>query len=237
MTLKILNLNIWNYTNFQERKPKIINFIKKNNPDVIVLQEVRDDIQFNKKGDNQAKQLNKELNYPEYAFYPVADKQKERPEKYKNYCIEGTAILSKFPIVKTEKIKLKKHPEDRYSSGNLYVQIKTERKVVDILGVHFSNSDLFSLLHLIETLKWINNRKIKPIIVGDFNMWHNDWLNDLTEENYTSSMKFKEYISYPLRKWTLDYILIPKNFKFKSFECVEEELSDHRALTAEINID
>ena len=56
--VKVLNLNLWNYNNFEERKPKIIAFIKKHNPDIIVFQEVRDDLQFNKKGNNQAKQLN-----------------------------------------------------------------------------------------------------------------------------------------------------------------------------------
>jgi len=79
--IKIFNLNLWNYTNWKERELKILEIIKKQNPDVITLQEVRDDIQFNKKRDNQAKQLNRELNYPYYAFYPVTDKQKERPEK------------------------------------------------------------------------------------------------------------------------------------------------------------
>src|SRR3989344_9682137 len=106
--MKILNLNLWNYNNFDSRKSKIIKFIKKNNPDLVTLQEVRDDIKFNKKGNNQAKQLNRELNYPYYEFYPVTDKRKERPKKYKNYCIEGIAILSKFPILKVERKKLKK---------------------------------------------------------------------------------------------------------------------------------
>jgi len=116
--LKILNLNIWNYNNWEDRYPKIIQYIKKNNPDIITLQEVRDDVMFNKKGNNQAKQINKKLNYPYQAFSFGADKQKERPEKYKNYCIEGTAVLSKFPILKIEKKALQKHKDDRYSCEN-----------------------------------------------------------------------------------------------------------------------
>lgn len=233
--VKILNLNLWNYNHFGDRKPKILNFIRKNNPEIVAFQEVRDDTGFNKKGDNQAKQLNKELKFPYYAFYPTTNKQKERPEKYKNYCIEGTAVLSKYPILKFEGIKLKKQKEDRYNCGNLYVKIKA-KKIIDLIVVHFSNSDLFSLLHLIETLKWVSGKKIKPIILGDFNMRHSEWLHDLIEGDYTSSLKYKKYLSYPPDKWTLDYILIPKKFKFKSFECSEEELSDHRALIAEISL-
>ena len=233
--VKILNLNLWNYNEFNTRKPKIINCIKRQNPDIIAFQEIRDDIQFNKKGDNQAKQLNRELKYPYYEFYPVTDKRKERPEKYKNYCIEGTAVLSKFPILKVEKNKLEKQEEDRYTCGNLYVQIKAE-KIIDIIVVHFSNTDLYSLLHLLETLKYIKEKKIKPIILGDFNIRHPDWLHDITEEEYLSSMKYKKYISYPPAKYTLDYILIPKKFKFKSFDCLGENLSDHKVLIAEINV-
>src|SRR3989344_7733486 len=209
MELKMLNLNIWKYNKWNERRPKIVKFIKKHNPDVVALQEVRDDIQFNKKGDNQAKQLNRELNYPYYAFYPVTDKQRERPEKYKNYCIEGTAILSKFPIIKVERKKLQKHKQDRYTCGNLYIKIKAE-KIIDLIIVHFSNSNYFSLLHLLETLKDVKKRGIKPIIIGDFNIIDSYVLHELTENEFHSSLKFKKYVSYPAKNETLDYILIPK---------------------------
>jgi len=233
--VKIFNLNLWNYTNWEERKPKILESINKHNPDIITLQEVRDDPKFNKKKENQAKILKRELNYPYHAFYAVTNKHKERPEKYKTYCIEGTAVLSKFPILKVEKIKLQKHKSDRYTCGNLQVKIKAE-KVIDLIIVHFSNNDYFSLLQLIETLKDIRNKKLKPIIVGDFNIIDSYVLINLTNEEYFNSFKFKKYISFPSKKETLDYILIPKKFKFKKLNCLEENLSDHRALVAEINL-
>lgn len=233
--IKVLNLNLWNYNEFETRKQKIIEVIKERNPDIITLQEVRDDIKFNKKGDNQADQLNIELNYPYLEFYAVTDKQKERPEKYKDYCVEGTAVLSKFPIVKVEKYQLKKQDEDRYTCGNLYVRIKAE-KPIDLIVVHFSNTDLYSLLHILETLRWIKKKKIKPIILGDFNIRHQEWLHDLIEGEYLSSMKYKKYLSYPPANYTLDYILLPNGLKFKKFECLEENLSDHKALYAEVII-
>jgi|SRR3989344_5618355 len=233
--IKIFNLNLWNYTNWEERVSKIINLIKNHDPDIVTLQEVRDDINFNRKGDNQAKQLNRELKYPYYAFYPVTNKQKERPEKYKDYCIEGTAVLSKFPILKAERRELQKHKDDKYTCGNLYVKIKAKR-VIDLIVVHFSNSNYFSLLHLLETLRNIDKRKIRPIIVGDFNIIDSYVLHELTEDEYTSSLKFKKYLSYPPANYTLDYILIPKKFKFLSVDCLKENISDHRALVAKIKI-
>tara|TARA_Y100000310_G_scaffold343922_1_gene453949 strand:- start:1773 stop:2492 length:720 start_codon:yes stop_codon:yes gene_type:complete len=232
-SIKILNLNLWNYSNWENRERKIVRFIKKHDPDVVVLQEVRDDIKLNKKGDNQARQLNRDLGFPHYAYYSVTDKRKERPEKYKTYCREGSAILSKFPILKINRKKLQKHKDDRYTCGNLHVKIKAN-KVIDIINVHFSNSSYFSLLHLLETLKYTKEKKIKPIIVGDFNIIDSYVLHDLTEEEYVSSMKFKKYLSYPPANYTLDYVLIPKNYKFKSFKCTGRGLSDHMALITEI---
>jgi endonuclease/exonuclease/phosphatase family metal-dependent hydrolase len=233
--MKIFNLNLWNYTDWKKREPKIIKAIREYKPDILVFQEVRDDVRFNKKGDNQLKQLNRVLRYPYSAFYQIADKRKGFPEKYKQYCVEGTGILSNFPILKIEKKQLKKHKDDKYICGNLYVRIKAERPV-DILAVHFSNTDLFSKLHLIETLKYIRAKKIKTIIIGDFNIRHQNILHKLTRKDYKSSIKYKKYISYPPRKWSLDYLLIPKEFKFKSFKCEGKGLSDHKALIAEVEI-
>ena len=58
---KIFDLNLWNYNNFEERKPRIIEAIKQYNPDIIAFQEVRDDLRFNSRGYNQARQLNTKL--------------------------------------------------------------------------------------------------------------------------------------------------------------------------------
>jgi endonuclease/exonuclease/phosphatase family metal-dependent hydrolase len=235
MKLKILNLNLWNYNSWEERKPKIVEFIKEHDPDVVVLQEVRDDLQFNEKGDNQAEQLNKELKYPHLLFYPVTDKRKERPEKYKVECTEGTAVLSKFAFTKTEEKMLKKEKEDRYWCGNLYFQIDAE-KPVDFVAVHFSPNEIFSMLHLKETLKYIEDKNIKPIIIGDFNIIKSENLHELISEDYVSSMQYKKYLSYPPGNFTLDYIVIPKEFEFDSLDCVGTDISDHKALVAEAEI-
>lgn len=235
MILKILDLNIWNYNKWDERKSKIVKFIKKENPDIVVFQEVRDDVQFNKKGDNQAKQLNKLLKYPYVIFSPATDKRKERPEKYKRFCVEGQAILSRFPIVFTKNIKLKKQRGDKYYCSNLHGKIKLEKEI-DLINLQFSPNDVFSLNQLKETLAYIRKKNINPIIVGDFNIRHSSWLDKLTKKDYNNSFKYKKYISHPAAKYTLDYILIPKDLSFKSFRCGGKDLSDHRALIAEVKL-
>ena len=203
--VKVLNLNLWNYNDFEERKPKVIKFIKKHDPDVIVLQEVRDDLQFNEEGNNQAKQLNESLGYPHLLFYPVTDKRNERPEKYKLQCFEGTAVLSKFPIIKSEEKLLKKHKDDMYHCGNLYFKIKAEKEI-DFIAVHFSPNELFSLLHLIETLKYADEKKIKPIIKAA-----RDYEYDRTKDYKISKSRDQKFdYMRPLYYTLLNYKLVKK---------------------------
>ena len=233
--LKILNLNLWNYNNFEKRKPFIIDFIKKHKPDIIIFQEVRDDLEFNKEGENQAKQINKSLKFPFELFCPVTDKRNERPEKYKLQCLEGTAILSKFPIMNHEIIQLKKYDDCIYSRGNVCFKIKAEKEI-DFIAVHFAPNEIHSKLDLKETLDYVEKKKISSIIVGDFNFIDSNLLFDLTKENFMSSYEFKNYISYPKANFTLDYILIPNEFSFRSFQCLGTNLSDHKVLIAEIEL-
>ncbi|MDA3836700.1 MAG: hypothetical protein PF542_03690 [Nanoarchaeota archaeon] len=76
---------------------------------------------------------------------------------------------------------------------------------------------------------------MNPIIVGDFNMYHIGHLRDLTGDGYKNSYDYKKCISYPATKYTLDYIVIPKKYTFKSFKCIGNNLSGHKALVIEIN--
>lgn len=233
MNMKIFHLNIWNYNNFDERKPKIIQLIKKQKPDIVTLNEVCDDIKLNNKGDNQLKQLNRELNYPYYALYDVDITHKYNYKKYRHYRVYSNAILSKYPILEVIKKKLKKHKNDKHQRGILYVKVKA-RRIFHIFIVHFSNQDAFSVLHLNETLNYAERKGIDPIIIGDFNMRNTESLLKLTGREYRNSFAYKKYFSYPSKKETLDYIVIPKKLRFKTFECLTDKVSDHRALVAEI---
>ena len=165
--LRIITLNIHNYHDFAQRKVKIINLIKKYNPDIVALQEIRDDRAKNKSGMNQAKQLNEELNFEYFKFLRVNNRNKVKGLINEPLCYEGLAILSKFSFSSNE-ILLKKQKEDKYSRKVLTVSVQIENKTVQIWIVHFSNNDLFASLHAKETL--IHAKSIQPIILGDFNI-------------------------------------------------------------------
>jgi endonuclease/exonuclease/phosphatase family metal-dependent hydrolase len=233
--IKIFDLNLWNYNNFTERKPRIIEAIKKYDPDIITFQEVRDDLRYNSRGYNQARQLNTKLGYKNFAFMKTMDvnivnNRSENPD-----CIEGLAILSKYPIVKVIRKKLAQHEYDKYTRGILCASIKAQSNV-DVCVVHFSPDKLFSKLHLEETIKFFRNKETKPIILGDFNIDDHDIVTMVASDDYKISTDSNPCITLPETKRTIDGILIPREYEFKSFYCAGTNLSDHKALIAEIEL-
>jgi endonuclease/exonuclease/phosphatase family metal-dependent hydrolase len=231
--IKILNLNIHNYHGFTKRKEKIISLIEKYDPDIVTLQEVRDNREKNKEGEDQAKQLNEKLNFKHYKFLVTDDVNRAKGLKDKPLCYEGLAVFSKFPF-SSEEIKLKKEDNDKYYRKILIANIKIEDQTVPIWVVHFSNSDFFANLHAKETLAYAKSKN--PIILGDFNIKYPKEIKRLAEINdYFSSSDFA-YISYPKDNCSYDYIFIPKKFKFTKFKCLEEDVSDHKALFAIIKL-
>jgi endonuclease/exonuclease/phosphatase family metal-dependent hydrolase len=229
--IKVMTLNIQNYHNFIKRKPLIVSLIKQYAPDIVALQEVRDDESKNKSGMNQAQQLNLDLGFKHLKFLPTMEMNKIKGVSGKPKCYEGLAILSRFPF-SSDKLSLKKHKEDRYTRKILVAKIKIRNKEVVFFVVHFSPNDFFARLHAEETLSYAK----KAIVLGDFNIKYPEEIKKLAKLHHYASSAEYEYISYPIDNCSYDYILTPKTFPFLSFECIAEEVSDHKALFAEINL-
>lgn len=231
--IKIMTLNIHNYYDFTLRKPRIIALIKKYKPDIVAFQEIRDDRTKNKEGMDQAKQLNDELNFEYFKFLCVNDKNKVKGLANIPPCYEGLAILSKFPF-SSDEILLKRHKDDKYYRKVLVANIKIGIKIIPVWVVHFSNNDLFASLQAEETLMYA--KSTQPIILGDFNIKYPLEIKKLAEKNnYISSSNYN-YVSFPQDNCSYDYIFIPNIFSFLSFECIMNEISDHKALFAKINL-
>ncbi len=232
--MKILNLNLWNYNNFEKRKPLIVKFLQEQDPEIITFQEVRDDRKYNSKNNNQGQQINKLLKYPSLKFIKTMDVNKVNKKKGEPPCFEGVATLSKYPFTKSKRFKLKQHHDDKFTRAILWTKLKN----IDIFNVHYSPNDLFSRLHLEETFSIAEDLNIHPVIIGDFNIRYPNIVEEAIHKygnNYISSRTIKNYISYPLEEYTLDYILIPKHIRINSFSCVGNNLSDHKALILDIN--
>lgn len=232
--LKLLDLNIGLYWNWEERKPKIVKLISEQNPDVVMLQEVMDDAKYNAYGCNQAKELARDLGFRYYAVYLSGNMQRESPQWVGDRrCRAGNAILSRYPLHNIAKKRLKKQPSDRHHRGIVYAEVLKGRRI-GIIVVHFSNDDTLSVLHMKEVLAYARKKRIRPIIVGDFNIRKTENILALTPQDYLCSFSVKKYVSFPSKGETLDYILLPREMKLKKFECLSRNVSDHRALIASI---
>lgn len=232
-SLKVMTLNIHNYHDFLDRKPKIIALIKRYDPDIVALQEIRDNRAKNVEDMDQATQLNKKLGYEHSKFMVVNDRNKIKGLIDAPSCFEGLAILSIYPF-SSEEILLKKHEDDKFFRKVLVANVQVSGQIVPVWVVHFSNNDLFASLHAEET--FASAKATQPIIIGDFNIKHLEVLQKLAEENnYVSSSDF-DYVSFPEDNCSYDYIFIPKKFSFLSFECIPEDVSDHKALFAKLKL-
>jgi endonuclease/exonuclease/phosphatase family metal-dependent hydrolase len=232
--LKLLDLNIALYNDWDTRMPRIVDFIKEQKPDIVTLEEVMDDAKYNKHGDNQAKQIAKTTGLSHCAFYLSGNLQKESPQWVGGRRARaGNAILSKYALTNIVKRRLKCHQDDRHYRGIVKARVMC-KPPIDLIVVHFSNNDVFSRLHMEEVLEYIKGANIKPVIVGDFNMYPKNILQ-MVPKDYTLSYALKKYVSFPPEGNTFDYIILPKGLEFKSLECIDKDLSDHSALVAEID--
>lgn len=230
--MKITTLNLQGFVDWERRKPEIIEYLKGTDPDVILFQEVvflPDISPF-----NQVQLLNEELKYP-YEHSAVTRLQPS--EDYKVFR-EGLSMLSKYPVVKTDTVVLKKEFDDEHYRIIQLVDVVMNDNLVLLANVHFSLTDEtdFATAHLKETLEIIANKDEERIIAGDFNIDHLEKLSHIWGKDYEASTKIP-YISYPAMHKRNDYVLVPKPFTFTDLSTSGNKLSDHRAVTVDIDTD
>lgn len=235
MTLKIISLNIWNYHDWDKRKIDLLNFFRREKPDLILFQEINDDTRYNNPvNHNLAEQINNELKYPicKTFFHTTFDSTTKKELGAHSYK-QGLAILSTKKISEIRHCILHKEKEDKYQRGIVIFKIDQEKEI-RIVNLHFSNNKTFASKQWEETQKIANQLNIRPIFVGDFNIFKEDFVNTTLPTNYSATYLEEPYISYPNENQTLDYLVYPKEINIKSFICPDINISDHRPLIFEI---
>jgi len=155
----------------------------------------------------------------------------------------GFGILTKYKIKNTELIILPPVKKDK-KFGFLHAVIKTTEGDIDLINVHFENTNEGSKEHLRQTLEWCEKNGIKPIIAGDFNMKMTETLIELADKDYEISYKIKNYksflpteFSHDKEPLTLDYIIAHRGkFKMSKVDCVDNDISDHKPVIAELDL-
>jgi endonuclease/exonuclease/phosphatase family metal-dependent hydrolase len=227
MKITFSSLNVQAFTNWDNRKTNITEYLEQESPDIALFQEVTFLPQIN--SENQVSLLNKTLKYP---YENTAITRLQDSPHFENYR-EGLGLISKWPILKSETIILKQDKTDEHQRIVQLVDILHDETVVKFAHVHFSISDNDENLprnHLKELLEILASRGETRIIGGDFNMSSVDLHADLWQEQYISSST-TPYITFPLENKRVDYFLLPKECAFLDITTSPDGLSDHRALT------
>lgn len=228
MNMKVTSLNLAGYKNWSERESNIVSYLEMTDSDVVCLQEVKFNIEYSPF--TQSRYLNSLLSTP----YPHSQASVSRIfESSGSESREGLAVLSKYPIIDSEVIVLKKQPDDKHTRIIQKVSLLVDGETINFTNVHFSNND-YSDEQLAETLTITKRRNETAVILGDFNIFDIQTVNHLYATDYVASTEISKYVSFPSEGATLDYVLIPKTFACTSID-VGENLSDHNALTIELN--
>ena len=241
MKIKTLTLNIWRYYEWEERKQKTLDFLNKENADIIFLQEVASSEKSNWK--NQVEEINEELNYSDASYSNMAKMVKWHGEAIDYEMHYGLGIISKYKIKKSQFVKVKPVLKEK-DFGFLHVVLETPGGEIDVLSVHYENTDEGAKAQLKETLDWCKEKNIKPIIAGDFNIKITENVLELANEEYEISYLVEQYKSFMPTKHsnnskpiTLDYIIAHKEkFEINDVNCIEETPSDHRPVIALIKL-
>lgn len=229
MKLIITSLNLQAFDDWTTRSPKILEYLAATNPDVALFQEVV--FLPGVSPHNQAQLLNQQLRYP---FQVSTISRLQESSKYPIYR-EGLALISKYPITSSDTLILKKAANDEHNRILQLIDILVDGRTMRLANIHYSITDVidFATPHLEETLTILKARNEKRIMIGDFNLTHLEESAHLWENDYKASTAF-EYISYPSMEKRVDYALIPNEYDFVSVSVSGDGLSDHRALTIEI---
>jgi len=231
VVVKLTTLNLQGFTDWNHRKPEIVDYLKSTQPDIIFFQEVVFLPTISER--NQVQLLNDDLQYT----YEHSAVTRLQPSPEYEVFREGLAFLSKYPVLKTDTIVLRKAEGDEHNRIVQLMDVQIGHDVVKLANVHFSLTDTvdYATAHLQETLDIIKAQGEPRIIAGDFNLDHLEELSDVWSEDYDASTRV-EYISYPSMGKRNDYVLVPKGLHLKHVSTSGNSLSDHRAVTVEIDL-
>ena len=203
--------NIWMVSQFNH----IINFLKYENPDIIGIQEINENV---KRG-FQVTELKEKLNL-ETHFGPHV---KIKGGYY------GIATFSKYPIIEKKHIFLPSRNEQR---GYIDTIVLIGSRKVHIINTHLSLSNSERNIQLIQLRDYINSLDSYFILLGDFN-------TSLAEIDYlltdsAKSIKKEHLPTMMLYNKRIDYIFVSKCFKVISYNVRLVKMSDHYPVVVEL---
>ena len=181
-----MKISSWNVNSVRARLDNIIKYIKKNSPDIILLQEIK----------------TQEENFPYEAFKDLGYISYVNGQKSYN----GVAILSKKKLSETN-MSL---PGDKIKQARfISTEIKIDKKKVELINIYVPNGNPVDTEKYFYKVNWLNlllkylKNKIKDgnliIITGDFNIIPED-IDVHNAEKYQNDALFRIEIRKKFRE-------------------------------------
>lgn len=153
--------------------------------------------------------------------------------------IYGTALLSKTAVTNPVSLAFDFKPPNP-TKGVVIATALLKGIEVDIVSLHLDFMRKKLRHAQIEALISVLKERNKPVIImGDFN---SEWKENSCTQILCRRMNLKTWQpetklnTFPKLKKRLDWILIPKEFSFSSFRVLDDKVSDHKAVFAEVTL-
>lgn len=185
--------------------------------DIVGLQEV-DIGTFRAKKADTMKELSEKTGYPYYAFFKTIDFWGG------DY---GVAVLSKYPIIESERIKLTSGWHEQRVLGRARVDVDGYH--VNFFVTHLSYEDLGTRKGQFEEINRVLSAMDNFILTGDFNC---DSLDEFSWIENSDAVNTNSYSVLTCGGACIDNIVHSKNLSFSRPETLDNGNSDHRLLYA-----
>ncbi len=262
-TLKVMSYNVRLFGYYDQNstntKNGILNYIRKENPDVLCLQEF-----FNKKGSQDFNTLDSIYNIMSIRSHH--EKSKYIPSKGSHF---GISLFSKYPIVNKGVVHHEGTKRDNLNYC-IFADIVKKKDTIRVYNVHFQSIKLETDEYVRQTnmtsngessnIKYksaiaklnkafkirsiqsstvsahVNKSPYKAVICGDFNdtpmSYTYQLFNDkLIDAFRNTSSGFGTTYSGYLPAGRIDYIFHSESLKSAKFKIQKEKLSDHFAIS------
>jgi endonuclease/exonuclease/phosphatase family metal-dependent hydrolase len=227
-SMKIVSLNLDGFFDWEVRLPRILRYLEREQPEVVLLQEVvylPEVSPF-----TQLDLLNQAAGFP---HQHSSISRLQRGAQLRPYR-EGLGVLSRLPVTGAETLVLLQEQDDPHNRLVQFFDVSGGAAVWKFANVHLSVRDEYALHHLEEVLGILKSRGEKRIIGGDFNVNHLERHANLWRDDYVLTTEIEHYVSFAPSRQANDYFLVPKEYELRSIETSEDGLSDHRALAVDV---
>jgi len=231
--MRITSLNLRGFFDWETRVDAIVRYLDATHPDVILFQE--------------AVYLpdTSPVSQPDILRRALGDAGRAFPYRHSSVTRlqtgtdggpyrEGLSILSRHPVISSEALVLRHEASDPHNRMVQFADLDVRGTVWKLANVHLSIRDDYAVHHLAEVLGVLDARGEQRVIGGDFNINHLERHASIWRGRYQLSSEVEQYVSYGKSGQANDYFLVPVDHRIVDLSLSDDGLSDHRALTVDI---